>query len=229
MNNPTGIYHYGETLCNDPDKDFEILDYVSIGDNSESLEQPTSSLLSKYSTSCTENDINLYDSSHDIQFNTSAIGLAKAYANSSSTTMQERDNEIDINWLAQDLDVTSNSESSWDTTICHENELTLEFNSGGVKQLNETCIIVDDLNGTLQRCPHPAEKPLKQLGGIWELDFDMVDEIVMKSKGDGLNTLGVCKSHFNYDNKQLHECQKTEVSIDKAVIHRKRCLFCGHY
>ena len=44
--------------------------------------------------------------------------------------MQERDNEIDINWLAQDLDVTSNRESSWDTTICHENELTLEFNSG---------------------------------------------------------------------------------------------------
>jgi len=229
MNNPTGIYHYGETLCNDPDKDFEILDYVSIGDNSESLEQPTPSLLSKYSTSSTESDINLYDSSYDIQFDTSAIGLAKAYANSSSTTMQERDNEIDINWLAQDLDVTSNRESSWDTTICHENELTLEFNSGGIKQLNGTCIIVDDLNGTLQRCPHPVEKPLKQLGGIWELDFDTVDEIVMKSKGDGLNTLGVCKSHFNYDNKQLHECQKTEVSIDRAVIRRKRCLFCGHY
>src|SRR2546430_3321349 len=77
----------------------EILDYVSIGDNSESLEQPTPSLLSKYSTSSTESDINLYDSSYDIQFDTSAIGLAKAYANSSSTTMQERDNEIDINWL----------------------------------------------------------------------------------------------------------------------------------
>ncbi|CAG8855123.1 38808_t:CDS:1, partial [Gigaspora margarita] len=172
------------------------------------------------------------------------IGLAKAYANSSSTTMQERDNEIDINWLAQDLDVTSDRESSWDTTIYHENELTLEFNSGGNKQINGTCIIVDDLNGTLQRCPHPVEKPLKQLGGIWELDFDTVDEIVMKSKGNeskgneskgneskgnGLNTLGVCKSHFNYDNKQLHKCQKSEVSIDRAMICRKRCLFCGHY
>ncbi|CAG8830899.1 8230_t:CDS:2, partial [Gigaspora margarita] len=171
MNN----YHYRETLCNDPNKDFEILDYISIRDNSESLEQPTPSLSSKYSTSNTESDINLYDSSYDIQFDTSAIGLAKAYANSSSTSMQERDNKIDINWLAQDLD----------------------------------------------RYPHSVEKLLKQLRGIWELDFDMVNEIVMKSKGNksksnGLNTLGVCKSYFNYDNKQLHKCQKSEVSIDRA-------------
>ncbi|CAG8741344.1 7069_t:CDS:2 [Cetraspora pellucida] len=50
------------------------------------------------------------------------------------TTMQERDNEIDINWLAQDLDVTSNRESSWDMIICHENELTLEFISSNIKQ-----------------------------------------------------------------------------------------------
>ncbi|CAG8486417.1 17628_t:CDS:2, partial [Racocetra persica] len=143
MNNPAGIYHYRETLCNDPDKDFEILDYVSIEYNSESLEQPTPSLLSKYSTSNTEIDINIYDSSYDIQFDTSAIGLAKAYANSSSTTIQEQDNEIDINWLAQDLD----------------------------------------------RCHHLVEKLLKQLGGILELDFDAVDKIVMKSKGNSLNTL----------------------------------------
>ncbi|CAG8643706.1 9542_t:CDS:2 [Dentiscutata erythropus] len=43
-----------ETFCNDSDKNFEILDYVSIKDNSESLEQPTLSLLSKYSTSNTK-------------------------------------------------------------------------------------------------------------------------------------------------------------------------------
>ncbi|CAG8487816.1 2182_t:CDS:2 [Dentiscutata heterogama] len=100
-----------ETLCNDPDKNFEILDYVSIGDNSESFEQPTPSLSSKCSTSNTKSNINLYDSSYDIQFDISAIGLAKAYANSLSTTIQEQDNEIDINWLAQDLDVASDKES----------------------------------------------------------------------------------------------------------------------
>ncbi|CAG8693369.1 1505_t:CDS:2, partial [Cetraspora pellucida] len=49
----------------------------------------------------------------------------------------------------------------------------------------------------------------------------------MTSQNNMLDTLGVCKSHFNYDNKQLHTIQKKETSIKKSLVNRKKCLFCG--
>lgn len=62
MDNPTlnteENFHYDATLCSNPDKDFEVLDYVSIGDNSENLKQPMSLLSSRYSTSNVDSNIN---------------------------------------------------------------------------------------------------------------------------------------------------------------------------
>ncbi|CAG8804635.1 1381_t:CDS:2, partial [Dentiscutata erythropus] len=56
--------------------------------------------------------------------------------------------------------------------------------------------------------------------------FETVNEILRSNK-NGIHSLGICSNHFNYDNKQLHSCQKSEVSIDNALISRKKCLFCG--
>ncbi|CAG8735857.1 630_t:CDS:2, partial [Racocetra persica] len=130
--------------------DFEILDDSSIGCNSESLEQAaTSSLSSIYSANNTDSNINLYDNSYDLQFDKTAIKMAKAYASLSSKTIQEHVREIDINWLAQDLDSTSNRESLWEATTNYENELNIKLNSGDIKHLNRTCIIVDNSNETI--------------------------------------------------------------------------------
>ncbi|CAG8725167.1 27492_t:CDS:2, partial [Racocetra persica] len=64
------------TLCNDPNKDFEILDSGSIRNNSES-HKLTSSLFSRYSTSNLDRDISLYNSLYDLYFDTMALELSQ--------------------------------------------------------------------------------------------------------------------------------------------------------
>ncbi|CAG8768609.1 14510_t:CDS:1, partial [Racocetra persica] len=215
-----------EVFCNDPDKDFEILDDFSIGDNSESLEQPTtSSLSSVHSLNNVDNKIQ--NNLCNLHFDKTAVEVAKAYANSASQIIQEQYEEVDVNWLSPELNATIDSDSLWEGVDHQESEFDIELNSVKVKYVNSTCVIIDNSNGKLQQCSEPVSKPLRQLGGVWELDFETVNQIVMVSKKDNLSSLGICASHFNYDNKQLHTFQKSEVSIEKSLVHRKKCLFCG--
>ncbi|CAG8717550.1 6220_t:CDS:1, partial [Dentiscutata heterogama] len=173
MNNPflSTENIYGEDLYSDPDKDFEILDDISIGDNPESLKQTTTTPSSS-TCSASNVDNNIYNNSHDIHFDKAAVEMAKLYANSTSHIMQEQGQEVDINWLASELDTISNEESAWKIDSHQEIELNIELSSSRIKYVNNTCIIIDDLNGTSQRCSHSVSKPLRQLGGIWELDFE---------------------------------------------------------
>ncbi|CAG8592004.1 12399_t:CDS:2 [Ambispora gerdemannii] len=52
----------------------------------------------------------------------------------------------------------------------------------------------------IQKCSNPVFCPIKQLQGTWELDF----------ASDGIHKRG----------------SKKKVSIEEALIHRRRCLFC---
>ncbi|CAG8760760.1 19395_t:CDS:2, partial [Gigaspora margarita] len=157
MNNPflSNKNIYSEVSCSDPDKDFEILDDISIGNNSESLKQKTTTVPSSSTCSTNNADNNIYDSLYDIHFDKTAVEMAKLYANSTSQT--------DINWLASELDTISNEESSWNINNYQENELDIELSSSRTKYINSTCILIDDLNGTSQRCSQSISKPLRQL------------------------------------------------------------------
>ncbi|CAG8725840.1 36093_t:CDS:2, partial [Racocetra persica] len=180
-----------------------------VGDNSESLKQQTTAAPSSsiYSTSNVDNDI--YDNLYNIYFDQTAIEMAKLFADSTLQVMQEQGQEVNINWLASELDTISNEKLSWKVNNHQENELNIELSSSHIKYVNSTYIIIDDLNRTSQRCSHSVSKPLKQLGGIWELDFETVNEI-LRSNENGIHSLEICSNHFNYDNKQLHSCQKSE-------------------
>ncbi|RHZ51571.1 hypothetical protein Glove_476g74 [Diversispora epigaea] len=63
--------------------------------------------------------------------------------------------------------------------------------------------------------------PLSTLG-TWQIDANIATDFFNNKV-----SLGVCMSHFNYDQKnhinQTKQLRKTE----KSIVHRRRCLFCG--
>ncbi|CAG8492901.1 23823_t:CDS:2, partial [Racocetra persica] len=144
----------GEISYNDPNKDFEILDDVSIKNNSESFKQLTTPLLSSaYNTS---NRSDIYNNLYDLYFDKTAIKMAKKYANLISQATQEQ--------------IEEESDSH------QESELNIELSSSKIKYINQAYIIIDKLDGKLQRCSHNVSKPLRQLGGGAVLPFDCIDQ-----------------------------------------------------
>ncbi|GES76541.1 hypothetical protein GLOIN_2v1768551 [Rhizophagus clarus] len=64
---------------------------------------------------------------------------------------------------------------------------------------------------------------LAQLISIWQIDDNAVSEA-----GKELENLGICKSHFMFDQNRLHEKNaKKGQSIGLSFLHRRRCLFYG--
>src|SRR3954454_15703044 len=62
-----------------------------------------------------------------------------------------------------------------------------------------SCVIIDFIDGKIQRCGESGKlRQLRNLFGTWQVDRDAVKEV------DGiLSKLGVCNSHFQFDNKYL--------------------------
>ena len=64
---------------------------------------------------------------------------------------------------------------------------------------------------------------LWQLVGMWQLDKSMVEGV-----SGNLDKLGVCYSHFMFDQNKLHsEGTKKLKSSLESLIHSRRCRFCG--
>ncbi|RHZ56362.1 hypothetical protein Glove_402g38 [Diversispora epigaea] len=85
-----------------------------------------------------------------------------------------------------------------------------------------TCVIIDINDGKLQTCNNESKKNICQLVGTWQIDANIATDFFNNKV-----SLGVCMSHFNYDQKnhinQTKQLRKTE----KSIVHRRRCLFCG--
>ena len=84
-----------------------------------------------------------------------------------------------------------------------------------LKQIKFTpCVIVDFINGKFQQCRETGKlRQIRNLLGIWQIDRDAVKEV------DGvLSKLGVCDSHFQFDNKYLH---KDKYQNKKKGVQRK--------
>ncbi|CAG8629300.1 24513_t:CDS:2 [Dentiscutata erythropus] len=128
------------------DPDFDY----EILDNNESYLENISEILSTPKTTTDESVTdNEYDG--DFTFDERTLNYVKNFV-ASSIKILEQDGERDINWFMLDDD------------------LQLE-----VESFNERCIIIDYAEGHLQRCLNPVCRPLKQLVGVWELDFQAID------------------------------------------------------
>jgi len=84
------------------------------------------------------------------------------------------------------------------------------------------CIIIDVLDGKIQRCNSETKlRRLWQMVGMWQIDEEEV-----KAKNFLIENLGVCYTHFLYDQNQLHQNLKQTKNYTESIIHNRRCLFC---
>jgi len=96
-----------------------------------------------------------------------------------------------------------------------------------LEQLRFTpCVIIDFIEGKFQRCNGIGKlRQLRNLFGTWQVDRDAIKEV------DGvLSKLGVCDSHFQFDNKYLHKSlDKQTKDFNEGIIQWRRCVFCDKY
>jgi hypothetical protein len=68
-------------------------------------------------------------------------------------------------------------------------------------------------------------KTFAQLVGTWEIDSEAFKSVKNNNK---IYTLGVCGSHFTFDQNELHNSNlKNLQCIEKSCITYHRCLFCN--
>ncbi|RHZ55597.1 hypothetical protein Glove_413g6 [Diversispora epigaea] len=64
---------------------------------------------------------------------------------------------------------------------------------------------------------------LYQLIRMWQIDKNAVEEVNKQ-----LENLGICYSHFIFDQNKLHKKNlKQKISTECSIFHHCRCLFCG--
>ncbi|GBC30322.2 hypothetical protein GLOIN_2v1785590 [Rhizophagus irregularis DAOM 181602=DAOM 197198] len=81
---------------------------------------------------------------------------------------------------------------------------------------------VEDANEPIINCQTKNVRNLCQLVGVWQIDENAVSEY--QSKGI---PLGVCMSHFNYDQKNHNAFIKQLRNPEQSEISRRRCLLCS--
>ncbi|CAG8648156.1 9870_t:CDS:1, partial [Paraglomus brasilianum] len=90
------------------------------------------------------------------------------------------------------------------------------------------CVVMINRNGVIERCGAKNtsnQKRLWNLIGTWEVDTKTVNE--MKERTD---RLGVCTTHFHYDQNNLHpRGLKQMKSYETGVIRHFRCTLCKKY
>ena len=88
------------------------------------------------------------------------------------------------------------------------------------------CVVVDFVNGKIQRCGEKTKlRQLRNLFGTWEIDREAVNEV-----NGALERLGVCDTHFQFDNKYLHKSQNKLVKdFNQGIVQWRRCISCNKY
>jgi hypothetical protein len=120
--------------------------------------------------------------------------------------------------------------SSSDDEIDDDNEQSLKNESESLENeiyiMDEMstslspCAIVDMIDGKLQTCSNDSKRCISQLIGTWQIDTSVAAKFL-----DGKVNLGVCMSHFNYDQKNHISHAKQIRKTEKSIIHRRRCFF----
>ncbi|CAB5365646.1 unnamed protein product [Rhizophagus irregularis] len=107
--------------------------------------------------------------------------------------------------------------------ICNEMDKVIDDLE---QQKFTSCVIIDYMEGKFRRCEGTGKlRQLRNLIGTWQVDRDAIKEV------DGiLSKLGVCDSHFQFDNKYLHQSSSKKIKdFNKGIIQWRRCISCNKY
>ncbi|CAG8705302.1 6422_t:CDS:1, partial [Dentiscutata heterogama] len=182
----------------DPDSDYNILDDDSIS--------------SATATESLANEINNVTENNEMEplfvWDELAFEKAKMLANEKECNY---DNEIE--W--DDLDYESLETASLTTQSTESSNYLLEDNCE--KNKLTPCVLLHVDNGQIQRCSkykQKTQRPLAQLVGSWEIDSEAFESV---KNNNQLYTLGVCGSHFGFDQNDLHSPNlKASQDIEKS-------------
>ncbi|GES98166.1 hypothetical protein GLOIN_2v1793246 [Rhizophagus clarus] len=88
------------------------------------------------------------------------------------------------------------------------------------------CVIIDNIQGTIKRCNETYKlRRLRNLLGTWQIDRDAVQQV-----DSNYLKLGVCDSHFLYDQNQIHNPkEKIFTELTDALVQHRRCIGCKKY
>ncbi|PKC14556.1 hypothetical protein RhiirA5_409265 [Rhizophagus irregularis] len=106
--------------------------------------------------------------------------------------------------------------------ICNETDEIIDHLE---QQKFTPCVIIDFIEGKFQRCEGTGKlRQLRNLFGTWQVDRNAIKEV------EGvLSKLGVCDSHFQFDNKYLHQSlSKNQKGFDEGIIQWCRKIFKCH-
>jgi len=76
------------------------------------------------------------------------------------------------------------------------------------------CVIIDTINEKLQTCSNDSKKNISQLVGTWQIDTNFTIEFL-----DRKVNLGICISHFNYDQKNYTDYAKQLRKIEHSIVY----------
>jgi len=123
--------------------------------------------------------------------------------------------EENIDWEDIDFEEEKSEIEPIITRIIEENNDNYQINNVSNQSLT-SCVVLDMINGKIQCCTNKTknQRPLAQLIGTWEIDNEMFTNTKVDNK---LHTLGVCITHYNFDQNALHNLKlKQERSIEKS-------------
>jgi len=207
----------------DSNENYDILDNDSTDFATESLlyESVTTESTANESADC---DIEIQPFLWDeIEFN-----KARALANK-----DVEDDELFWKSVANSEEASSEfgSTTTSSTGESEENAYLIENADGSninSSRILTPCVVLDMIDGQIQCCSKTKNlRPLAQLIGTWEIDKESFLKVNVENK---LHTLGVCTSHFTFDQNSLHSPNIKQIrSVEKSWINYRRCLFCNKY
>src|SRR5947208_5932883 len=150
------------------------------------------------------------------------------------TFLQDKNSFENARLLLQKSSDSSNSENSEEcevdsATQSIATESTEPENDMSIPQIQgkaclTACAVVDIADGKIKCCGKMENlRRLWQLIGTWQLDKSTVESV-----DRDLEKLGVCYSHFMFDQNKLHsEGIKKSKDVSESLIHLRRCRYCG--
>jgi hypothetical protein len=164
---------------------------------------------------------NEYESLSNIETNESLFELDFNMLASAKKFVQKNVSEEEDNW--EDISDMGSNVSETESDEEHDEIIAKLQNNENLS----SCVIIDVIDGKIQRCNSQIKlRRLWQIVETWQ-----IDEKEVKAKNFSIENLGVCYTHFLYDQNQLHlpnspNLKQTKKYIE-SIIHRCRCLFCN--
>lgn len=150
--------------------------------------------------------------------------LHKIFADNEEISSSDYENDIEFNLESSD---ESDNESQ-NEQFAYDGSGEFDEIIRNIEQKDLTaCVIIDAIDGKFQRCEKEKGniRQLRNLIRTWQVDRDAIKEVE-----DNLQKLGICDSHFQFDNKYLHNSKEKQLKhFEMGIIQWCRCISCNKY